>query len=141
MGTQIVHIRQGDTLEASNRKRIGVLSRRYYENLPSKGGEKRYVITDDSVGASKLLRGLDVDEIYGPDKVDAIAALRIMSNASKLFTANSTLSWWGGFLAIHRGGEVVLPHPFFRNISPDPGNSFIFPEFKTLTSSFMVEND
>lgn len=141
MGTQIVHIRQGDTLEPANRMRVGVLSRRYYENLPPKRGEKRYVITDDLVGASRLLKGLDFDGIYGPEEVNALAALRIMSCASKLFTANSTLSWWGGFLAIHQGGEVVIPHPFFRNVSPDPGEAFIFPEFAILSSDFIVEND
>jgi hypothetical protein len=39
-----------------------------------------------------------------------------MSNAKLLATANSTLSWWGGYLGIRNGNSVIFPSPFFREI-------------------------
>jgi hypothetical protein len=65
-------------------------------------------------------------------------ALAVMGRSSRLFTANSTLSWWGGFLAEGQGGNVVIPNPFFKNTQPAPGNAFQFPNFETLPSFFLV---
>jgi hypothetical protein len=134
--TEIIHIRQGDTTTFSNMKKVGVLDFSYYDNLPKTTG-KRFVITDDFKGAQKTLQGLKVDGIFGPDQVDAVSALRIMANSKRLFTANSTLSWWGAFLAQKNGAEVFIPEPFFRSTNPMPGNSFMYPEFNLLPASFM----
>jgi hypothetical protein len=136
-GQEIVHIRQGDTKTIHNIQKIGVLDRNYYLSLPPKLTNARYVLTDDPEGARVILEGIDVDGIFGPKHVDAVSALRIMGNASILFTANSTLSWWGGFLAIHRGGRVFIPKPFFLNVNPDPKDAFHYPGFNELPSSFL----
>lgn len=139
-GQEILHIRQGDTKTPQNLMGVGVLDRTYYSSLPSKGDNKRFALTDDMDGAKELLKGLDIDGLFGPDQVDVRSALRIMGNSSSLFTANSTLSWWGGFLAIHRNGRVFIPDPFFRNIEPRTDDAFHFPGFNLLNSSFMEPN-
>lgn len=136
-GQEIVHIRQGDTKTLQNIQRVGILSRHYYISLPPKRAERRYVLTDDPDEARRMFKGIDIDGIFGPEQVNVLSALRIMGNASTLYTANSTLSWWGGFLAIHRQGSVYIPHRFFKNVKPEPHNAFHFPGFKILPSNFV----
>jgi hypothetical protein len=39
----------------------------------------------------------------------------MMGMAESLVLANSTLSWWGGFLASNRGKIVYSPSPFYKD--------------------------
>lgn len=136
IGAEVIHIRHGDTTSAQNLATVGVLDQLYYKNLPAKGNTKRVVITDDIEGARETIGNIQVDEIFGPDDLNAYQALAVMSRSSRLFTANSTLSWWGGFLAEGNSAEIFIPNPFFRNIYPNPGTAFLFPNFQTLPSIF-----
>ncbi len=137
-GVEVVHVRQGDTTSAQNISTIGVLSELYYDKLPPKGDAIRVVITDDIEGSHKVTKHLQLDGIFGPNDLNVYQALAVMGRSSRLFTANSTLSWWGGFLAEGQGGKVVIPNPFFRNIQPAPGSAFHFPNFGTLPSCFFT---
>ena len=136
IGVEVIHIRHGDTASAQNLATVGVLDSLYYKNLPAKSKSKRVVITDDIEGARETFGNIQIDEIFGPDDLNAYQALAVMSRSSRLFTANSTLSWWGGFLAEANSAEVFIPNPFFRNIDPNPGTAFFFPNFQTLPSIF-----
>ncbi len=136
-GNEIWHVRQGDTKTPANIARVGVLDSKYYESIPTKKSGKRYVLTDDLQGARETLAKSDINGIYGPEEVNVESALRIMANSSMLFTANSTLSWWGGFLAYRRGANVSIPNPFFRSVTPDPKNAFSYKGFQLLPSSFI----
>ena len=136
-GSQVIHVRQGDTMHEKNRKSVGVLSKEYYDSLPIDRSMPVIAVTDDLEGARHVLRDLKVDEIFGPEQMDVAATLRTMSNASYLFTANSTLGWWGGFLASRKGAEVFIPAPFFRNVTPNPGDAFDYPTFKKINSKFL----
>jgi hypothetical protein len=138
VGSEVVHIRQGDTMTPKNIQRVGVLNSTYYHNLPRKESALRIVVTDDVLGAKAILVNQDIDAFYGPGELDTKSSLRVMSRSSKLFTANSTLSWWGGLLAQSNGGSVYIPEPFFRNVIPSPGDAFQFPGFKYLPSSFLA---
>jgi hypothetical protein len=137
-GSEIWHLRQGDTKTPSNLRSIGVLDSKFYERLPSRGSEKRYVLTDDQKGAEETLVNSDIDGIFGPQAVNVESALRIMANSSRLFTANSTLSWWGGFLASEKGAQVSIPNPFFRSVTPDPKSAFMYKKFQSIPSSFLA---
>lgn len=134
---EVIHIRQGDTTTAKNLQTIGVLNSNYYGNLPAKKTAHRIVLTDDVEGASRVLSGIQVDAIFGPADLDVYQTLGVMARASVLFTANSTLSWWGGFLANSRGADVYIPMPFFRDLSPRPELAFAYPGFKHLNSRFI----
>jgi hypothetical protein len=122
-GSEVIHIRQGDTKTPKNMERVGVLDSLYYSNLPKRRSDSRIVVTDDVLGAKVMLSNHDVDGVYG--------------QSSTLFTANSTLSWWGGVLAQSYGSTVYIPEPFFRNMNPAPGSAFNYPGFNRLPSSFL----
>lgn len=140
-GTEVIHIRQGDTRTANNMRTVGVLSSNYYSQLPRKTSTTRIVLTDDIEGAKKVLSGTQVDAVFGPDDLDAYQALAVMAHASSLFAANSTLSWWGGLLAQQRGAHVYIPEPFFRKFDPNPGLAFAFSGFELMESHFLSTLD
>lgn len=118
---QVLHVRRGDFLDSSN-VGYGLLASEWYlmnkvEGLPI------ILVTDDPAGASKEIEDLRPDLVLGPTQADEYQALRIMSESAHLVAANSTLSWWGGFLAHQNGAKVVYPRSeieFHRDINnPD----------------------
>ncbi len=126
---EIIHVRRGDAAQAMYSDTLGVLSRKYYEKICHSLTSKPVILTDDVAVTQKLFLGLEIDEIYGPDHLNAYQALRVMSKAKTLYTANSTLSWWGGFLAISKSARVYTPKPFFRNPNIFSDEALEFPEF------------
>ena len=140
-GAEIIHVRQGDTLTKSNMKKVGVLSSDYYSQIPRKSAKPRIVLTDDVKGAIKVLPQVHIDDIYGPSDLDVYQTLGVMARAHSLYAANSTLSWWGGFLARSRGAKVYIPQPFFREYSPDPEQSFVYPGFHLMNARYMEVPD
>jgi hypothetical protein len=36
-----------------------------------------------------------------------------MASSSHVILSNSTLAWWGGFIASKRGASVIIPRPFY----------------------------
>jgi hypothetical protein len=140
-GCEVIHIRQNDIKSHEHISNIGILSHAYYQGLPRKSHLKRIVLTDDVIGASDVLKGIEIDGVYGPNDLDAYQSLNIMSQAATLFAANSTLSWWGGLLAQSRGANVHIPYPFFRKFSPEPRESFAFPGFSLRRSNFVTPGE
>ena len=136
-GSQIIHVRQGDTMTPENRRRVGVLNTSYYESIKMSNSSPVFVLTDDVKGAKNIVGSLKVDGFYGPNDLDVAATLRVMSKSSRLYCANSTLAWWGGVLAEKNGSEVCIPAPFFLNVSPKPGTAFFYPGFRSLQSKFL----
>jgi hypothetical protein len=125
----VIHVRRGDAVQVKYLNTVGVLSRKYYEKLCEGLTSRPIILTDDVAATQKLFFGLEFDEIYGPDDLNTYQALRVMSKAKTLYTANSTLSWWGGFLAISNGANVYTPKPFFRNPDMFSDEALEFPEF------------
>jgi Glycosyl transferase family 11 len=136
---EVIHIRQGDTKSPTNMKRVGVLDHTYYKRNLSQLSDYRHrlVVTDDVEGAREVLKGIKVDDIYGPDKLDAWESLSLMARSRRLIVANSTFSWWGGFLAIASGAEVVIPKPFFNSAELETNGAFKYPGFTETFSSFL----
>ena len=135
---EILHIRQGDTNTAKNIQRVGVLSGLYYESILKKKSQMfRIVVTDDLSGAQETLANLDIDLWLGPEDLSAQEALALMSRADRLITANSTLSWWAGFLAVKNQKEVIIPEPFFKSKDLQAGEAFHYPNFKLQESVFI----
>lgn len=136
-GSQIIHIRQGDTMTIENRRRVGVLNTTYYESLILDKSRPVFVLTDDVYGAKKIVGKLKVDGFYGPNELSVPETLKVMSKSARLYCANSTLAWWGGVLAEKNGSEVYIPNPFFLNVHPKPGRAFLYPGFRSLPSKFL----
>ena len=136
---EVIHIRQGDTTTSENKKRVGVLSDTFYKNILSRNSELSYrvVITDDVEGAKQVLHGISVDAIFGPRELDPWQSLYLMAHSKRLIMANSTFSWWGGFLALLKGAEVIIPEPFFNSPELDTRGALNYPGFATTKSHFV----
>ena len=136
----VIHVRQGDyrALEST----FGVLADSYYENVISTiknqfGDRQLIVVTDDLLGAKDTLKSIRVDKFIGPDDLGAWETLKLMTISPILVTANSTLSWWGAYIANKSGSTVFLPKPWFKNLHDWPGNAFYFPEAQLVASKFI----
>jgi hypothetical protein len=104
---QCLHIRRGDYLLPEN-SGYGLLSVEWYlrhikSDLPI------VIVTDDKFGASSVLSSFQNCLIFGPDDANPFQALAIMAKSAHFVAANSTLSWWGGFLVAMNGKSVVYP--------------------------------
>jgi hypothetical protein len=131
----IFHIRRGDFL--SNKEKVGLLKYEYFENQ-IRPDEKTVIFTDASEGDSEISTYFEGVEIYGDEIADTWTSFAFMSFARKLVTSNSTFSWWAGFLAQARGGEVVAPSPWTRTTIYGP-NYLSFEGF-TYTPALFYED-
>lgn len=109
---QVIHVRKGDFLTTDTS--YGVLTPDYYlKNLVSE--KISVVVTDDVDGAPEIVSKIQPKYIFTPKNSTAWETLKIMQLSDRLLMANSTLSWWGGFLASMRGSQVISPNPFYLN--------------------------
>lgn len=135
---EVIHVRGGDTTSAKNRKEIGLLSSVYYKSLlPRKCSITRVVVTDDISRARQVLNGIEVDTYFDDSNLDVFQTLKLMSSAQRLVAANSTLSWWGGFLSSQHGCEVIIPIPFFADKSNQASECLKYSKFQTSNSDFI----
>jgi hypothetical protein len=124
-----VHVRRGDYLLPPYSAQHGICSVGYYERamlLVAERTEKpRFFVFSDDLAWSRA-------HIVGPNMafVDANSAqgahdeLRLMAACRHHIIANSSLSWWGAWLAHHDGQIVVGPEPWF---STGQGTPDLFP--------------
>jgi hypothetical protein len=136
----VIHVRQGDYVDLKST--FGVLASNYYENLLKVNanqfvGRSIIVVTDDIVGARKTLMNIKVDVFLGPKELGSWETLKLMSVAPMLITANSTLSWWGAFIASKAGAEVYMPNPWFKDLYDWPRDAYYFPQARLVQSDFI----
>jgi len=135
-----VHARRGDLQFYSST--MGILSHSYYSSLLNHlypdMNLRPYVIvlSDDIEYGTEIARELKANQFAGPE-LDPWLTLKIFTKAQVVISANSTLSWWGGYLASLSGSTVVIPHPWFQNWSEDPGEAFCHPNFLRWPSNFL----
>jgi hypothetical protein len=137
----LVHIRRGDYLLPNNKKSIGVVNIESYIKAIKKFKNSNpnleiITLTDDvnSLADENLFTNLG--RVIGPEFSDPWNLLKLMSNATCLITANSSLSWWGGYLCMLNGGEVKIPKPWFKSAPQNSLIDLLHPNFSTYMSSF-----
>lgn len=109
---QYIHVRRGDYLTSDTT--YGLLGSSHYKRFIN--NELPLVVgTDDVNSAAPLIAELNPNFVFSPSDSTAWQALKMMSMADSLVLANSTLSWWGGFLASNRGKTVYSPSPFYKD--------------------------
>jgi hypothetical protein len=112
MEYEAIHIRRGDYTKLSNT--FGLLDSSWYErNLRRK--KPLVVATDDLPGSSEVIKALSPEYILDPSKVSPWQTMSILGSARRLIMANSTFSWWAGYIGSHNGAEVVFPSPFYKS--------------------------
>jgi hypothetical protein len=109
---QVLHIRRGDYIGSS----FGVLDLQYLngqlrEDLPL------IVTTDSDISQIDLPTFIKPEEIFTPQTASGWEAISIIAGAKRVYSSNSTLSWWGSYIALNRGAEVFLPEPWHKSIS------------------------
>ena len=133
----IIHIRRGDFATPPHFNTIGVLSSEYYFRATNSLNVRPWVaVTDDPFNMSDVSDRIQIEKILGPSELDTIGALRAMANAKTLVIANSTLSWWGGFLATHQGGKVVAPSSWHRRSDGSQLDVLKHDKFETVEADF-----
>ena len=136
----VIHIRSGDINEETINS-MGTLSYRYYDSIDAivNSGLQNIIVTDDIIRANEIknkINGLGTATVIGKSQMSSWETLAFMKNAKLVIAANSTLSWWGGYLCLKRGGSAIFPDPWFKNI-PEASTGLISPFFVTQRSNFI----
>jgi len=120
-----IHIRGGDYLEGANQYIHHVKLENYYlraiEQFPT---DTEYVVFTNDLNyamSQPVLSKIKYTVINEPE----IESLYLMSQCKGGICANSTFSWWGGFLNRHR--KIILPSKWFVNAPAITGDLY-FPE-------------
>lgn len=135
-----LHVRRGDY---KRNPQFGLLSQGYYRNAIAAlhalkvDIEDILVFSDDIDTATELLKHSFNDQriTFVNDKtLGASDTLRLMSDASAIITANSSLSYWAAMLSTCQRSHIVYPDPWFR-LHPTP-DSLIPPSWTSVGSTF-----
>lgn len=130
---QYVHIRRGDYVTSATTH--GLISAEHYKRLIQR--DLPLVIgTDDIKSSESIISELMPTVVYSPSNSSAWQALKMMAMAESLILANSTLSWWGGFLASNNGKSVFSPSPFYKN-DPESEEHLQYKKFTRVNSEFL----
>jgi hypothetical protein len=121
-----VHVRRGDYLLPAHFKHHGLCSADYYRRSTALIRERLvdpqfFIFSDDWAWCREHLADADI-VIVDANKPDAGQnELRLMAACRHHVSANSSLSWWGAWLAASEGQVVVAPSPWFshRPRTPD----------------------
>jgi Glycosyl transferase family 11 len=107
---QLFHIRRGDYLQ--NQDTLGVLSDEYF--IGQRDGNCPLVICTEN--QSDLTDNMAATKIIDKSSASTWETLALMAQSSKLVISNSTLSWWGGILAIRENDsvEISCPEPWTK---------------------------
>jgi glycosyltransferase involved in cell wall biosynthesis len=116
----VMHIRLGDYLDEPD---FGNLSPNYYSKSTKRIREiyplkEIWIFSDDERRCKKFLAQVKVENFRYIDtkRMNPAEVIEIMKYGSGFVLANSSFSWWAGFLRITPASVVVAPKPWFRNI-------------------------
>jgi hypothetical protein len=127
---QVIHLRLGDFKNSE----FGVLKTQSQRDLILEGIQT--VICSDGDRNEVLARFGNIDAlILTPEETNAWETLAVISGGSTVISSNSTLSWWGGYVANRLGATVYLPDKWRKADFGDSARLF-FPGARTFNSSY-----
>jgi hypothetical protein len=115
-----IHVRLGDYLSIDE---LNVLTSSYYRNAVSlleeqKNDHRYFIFTNDQKAVfSYLPRSIQNSVHYVDDSLSSAETLELMRHCKNLVIANSTFSWWGGFVTKIENSRVISPARWFRSRS------------------------
>jgi hypothetical protein len=144
--TIAVHIRGGDYLIPQISQIYGRLPSSYYRSAIALAMEnvqsptKIIVLTNDLFFAKETISESEYPSVVFMDsgEFSAWQSLKIMSLASAVVTANSTFSWWGGYMCSKRGGIAITPQPWFTSNLAKTETALSHPDFLRVTSGYRM---
>lgn len=117
-----IHVRRGDYLLSELNKKIygNICTVEYYKQainyLESKVDNPQYFIFSNDIDWCR--KNLNIDGLYvdwNSDPRESFKDLHLMSNCKHNILANSTFSWWAGWLNQNSEKFVIVPSRFFNN--------------------------
>lgn len=123
-----LHIRLGDYLSNSNARKLygGICTIDYYrkavEIMVSKfKSPSFYIFSNEPCEAIKILPpNIGYTIVDANDEKNAWADLFLMKTCKHNIIANSSFSWWGGWLNENAGKNIIAPNKFINGVSmPD----------------------
>lgn len=140
----VVHIRRGDLLLEHNRPVYGVVPLSSYRTLLNhlKHEYPNASVITVSDSPREVVHEGARDEfgiILGPDACDPWQVLKLMRKATAVISANSTLSWWGAFMAAELGADVYVPTPWYANFSRESSDKKMYPKFHLYDAKYEEE--
>lgn len=106
-----IHVRRGDyPISSSPSGAIGQLDDFFYSELASKTELPIILLTEKASDIQELSIALKPWLILSQHEADAWESLSIMANSKFLVGSNSSLSWWGAYLAAVAKKEAWLPN-------------------------------
>lgn len=131
-----IHIRRGDYIKNPQVAReFGICTKNYYQRAVSTITETypaaTYFVFSDDIDWVKhnLTLGEQVVYVQHPELTDT-AELFMMSRCQHNIIANSTFSWWAGWLNTNPDKLVIAPTPWFDKNAYDP--SLLLDSWTTL---------
>jgi hypothetical protein len=124
-GSVILNVRRGEYVLPRIQAVHGLATKEYYRRalglvrgLGANGPV--YVMTDSLDDVLEELADLpDLVPIRPPAGADGCELIALLARADALVVANSSFSWWGGWLGERPGRPVVAPRPWFTDRSVD----------------------
>jgi hypothetical protein len=116
----MLHIRRGDYV--SLKDDFGILAKDYYESAVDRlqvnePDSEVWIFSDSPEAASMLMNESGIENwrmIVPPVESTPNETLKLLSLAGKLIIANSTFSWWGGYLNSNQA-QICAPEIWFKN--------------------------
>jgi len=124
-GAVCVHVRRGDYLRPQTAAVHGLCSLAYYRRAMQQIRARVpdaafFLFSDDREWARESLTGPDTAIVDANAPEDAPQELMLMAACRHHVIANSSLSWWGAWLAQAPGQIVIAPSPWFAHGKPTP---------------------
>ena len=119
------HVRRGDYTLPRNEKFHGLATRGYYErslaHLRKQGFDGPvYLATDSPKAVRKEFQGMsEFLPIDPPPGCHPFEVVLVLSRVDGLVIANSSFSWWSGFIGDRPGRVVIAPRPWFAETNLD----------------------
>lgn len=120
-GAIVMHVRRGDYMRPGTRDFHGLATRAYYERALSYLRQMgfhgpTYVSTDSPDMVSEEFAGMgELLWIDPPPGTNPFEVVLLLSRADGLVTANSSFSWWAGYIGERAARTVIAPRPWFSN--------------------------
>lgn len=139
-----LHVRRGDYMLPENQRIQGLVTRPYYEgslaHLRRLGLDGPvYLATDSPAVVRKEFDGMgEFLPIDPPKGTHPLEVVLILSRVDGLVIANSSFSWWAGFLGERPGRVVFAPRPWFTRSTVDT-RELLPPEWLTADRDGVAE--
>jgi|688.fasta_scaffold447416_2 hypothetical protein len=137
----VVHVRRGDYNSQRLKEIVGTISLQSYVKKIKELKDlypnlEVITLTDSSFIQENANLIVFFGTILDVSETTNWEALKIMSCADFLIAANSTFSWWGGFLSSFKGGTVFIPNKWFLSEPSEYVDNFKSPDFLFYDANF-----